>query len=237
MSEAAATPAPTPMIPPGSSPATTAPQTVTIALDDYHRYRSVEKDFADFKAAQAKELEAKEKARLDALAESGQHKQALEETRKAYDLKINEANGRYAQLEQAVYQKETRTTLAQALAGRTFNAKSPEHAAKVAAQVLSILEPQFEASRLSDGSIQVRHKATGRPAPDVLKEALDSEEFAHFFVTTNRGGAGTDATRTPGNPERPSGFKAIKDDFFSRQAALGTAGMGLGGFSPRPAGR
>ncbi len=219
----------------GSTPARVPSETVTIALDDYHRFRGIAKEFDAFKSAQAEALATKERERLDALADSGKHKQALEETRTTYEKQIQESRLRYADLETTVYQKETRTTLAQALAGRTFNGSKPEEQSMVASQLLAILEPQFEASRLADGSIQVRHKVTGRPAPDVLKEALDSPAFAHFFVPTNRGGAGSDATRSPGNPQKnPSGsFEAIKEGYFNNQAKLGTVGMGLAGLTRR----
>lgn len=224
---ASAAPVPTQVIPPGSIPTAVSPPMVNVLLDDVQRWRSQAAEFEQFKAAQARDLAAKEQERLNALAESGKWKQSLDETRASYDKQLGESQLRYSQLEQTVYAKETRTTLAQALTGRAFVGKTPEDQSAVASQLIGILEPQFETSRSADGGFVVRHKVTGRPATDVLKEALSSPAYAHFFSAETRGGSGTDATRSPGNPQQTSGLDALERDFFARQGQW--AGIGLGG--------
>jgi len=88
----------------------------------------------------------------------------------------------------------------------TFAGETTEDKAETARQLRAILEPQFETSRDATGVIITREKGTGRPATQVLSEAIASKKFAHFFAAQSRGGSGADGTRpaattsTDGNP-------------------------------------
>lgn len=225
-------------IAPGSSPATTSAPTVTIAVEDYQRFRGIEKQLLDFQSEKAKELDAKEQERLKALADAGKAEQALKEQRTSWESKLAESSTRYAELERGLFDREKNVTLAGALNSRTFSGSTPEHKAAQAAQLRMLLADRFETSRLTDGSLVVRDKASGRPAADVLTEALASPEFSHFFIPTSRGGSGVDATRTgmgpqqSANPHPPGTVQAIAWDFKAKNQLFPS--FGLTGIAPMP---
>lgn len=202
MPEEATTPVTPPVNPVFNAPPTGAPggppipPTVPLTIDEYNRLRGIERQHAEMTTQQQAALQKAEDARLLALAKAGEADKALTEQRAAYEQRVNEANTKYASLEQTLFSADKNSTLASALAGVTFAGETPEDKAETARQLRAILDPQFDTSRDASGQIITREKGTGRPAADVLKEALASKRFAHFFASQARPGSGTDGTRS-----------------------------------------
>jgi vancomycin resistance protein YoaR len=172
-------------------------------------------------------LQKAEDARLLALAKAGESERALAEQRTTYEQRVTEANTKYASLEQTLFSADKNATLASSLSGVTFAGETPEDKAETARQLRAILEPQFDTSRDASGAIITREKGTGRPAADVLKEALASKRFAHFFAAQSRGGSGTDGTR-PAATTQPivqSNLEAVAADYKARLGQFGSFGL------------
>ncbi len=174
---------------PTPTPSPTPPPTVPLAVDEYQRLRGIETQLAQFQAAKDAEIAAKEAERIKALADKGQVDQALEESRKAYEARLNESTAKYADLERQVFNERKGAVIVGAFAGRSFVGQTAEEQARTASQVRTLLEGQFETVRDATGSLVVRDKVTGRPAADVIRETLDSPAFAHFLAP--KGGTGT----------------------------------------------
>ena len=167
-------------------------------------------------------LEAKEAERLRALAEKGQIEEALAQQRKAWEQKHAEAVSRYTQLEQQVHAERKNSAIAEAFHGRTFVGETPEQKAATAAMVRRLLQDDFETTRDASGALVVREKVSGRPAAEVLRERLDSPQFAIFFAPSSRGGSGTEGTRPPASlqPTQPGSLEAIVSDWRNRQTPV-----------------
>ena len=161
------------------------------------------------------------------LAEKGQIEEALAQQRKAWEQKHAEALSRYTQLEQQVHAERTNTAIAEAFHGRTFVGETPEQRAATAAMVRRLLQDDFETTRDASGALVVREKVSGRPAAEVLRERLDSPQFAIFFAPSSRGGSGTDGTRPPANlqPTQPGSLDAIVADWRNRQSQYQSFGL------------
>jgi hypothetical protein len=208
MSEQAVTPpAPlTPVNPAFQAPPTGAPggppipPTVPLTVDEYNRLRGIERQHAEMTTQQQAALQKAEDARLLALAKAGEAEKALSEQRTALEQRLAAETTKYQSLEQTLFRADKNSTLASALAGVTFAGETPEDKAETARQLRAILDPQFDTSRDASGQIITREKGTGRPAADVLKEALASKRFAHFFASQARPGSGTDGTRSSATP-------------------------------------
>jgi hypothetical protein len=236
MSEQAVTtpaPATTPVNPAFQAPPTGAPggppipPTVPLTVDEYNRLRGIERQYGEMTTQQQAALQKAEDARLLALAKAGESERALAEQRTTYEQRVTEANTKYASLEQTLFSADKNATLASSLSGVTFAGETPEDKAETARQLRAILEPQFDTSRDASGQIITREKGTGRPAADVLKEALASKRFAHFFAAQSRGGSGTDGTR-PAATTQPivqSNLEAVAADYKARLGQFGSFGL------------
>ncbi|MGC8642196.1 MAG: hypothetical protein ACP5XB_20220 [Isosphaeraceae bacterium] len=188
-----------------------APTTIPLSVEEYQRLRSLERQIEDFQKLQQATLEAKEADRLRLMAEKGQIEEALDQQRRTWEQKHNEVQNRYNQLEQQVHTERRDRAIIEALHGRSFVGDTPEQRSAKAAMVQRVLRDDFETTRDASGALVVRDKATGRPAADVLRERLDSSEFAFFFTPSSRGGSGADGTRLPASPtlNQPGSLDAI----------------------------
>jgi len=203
------------------------PPTVPLTIEEYHRLRSLEKQLEEFQKGQQAALESKEAERLRALAEKGQIEEALDQQRKSWEQKHAEALSRYTQLEQQVHAERKNTAIMEGFHGRSFVGETPEQKAAAAAMVRRLLQDDFETTRDASGALVVREKISGRPAAEVLRERLDSSQFAIFFAPSSRGGAGTDGTRPPPSPQstQPGSLDAIVADWRNRQSQYQSFGL------------
>ena len=209
---------------PGGPP---APPTIPLTVEEYQRLRSLEKQLEEFQRLQQSALEAKEAERLRLLAEKGQIEEALAQQRTAWEQKHTEVLSRYTQLEHQVHAERKNTAIVEAFHGRSFVGETPEQRSATAAMVRRLLQEDFETTRDATGALVVREKVTGRLAADVLRERLDSPQFAIFFAPSSRGGSGADGTRPPANPQstQPGSLDAIAADWRNRQTQYQSFGL------------
>jgi hypothetical protein len=205
---------------PGSS-------TIPLSVEEYQRLRSLEKQLEEYRDLQQSMLEAKEVERLRVLAEKGQVEEALAQQRKTWEQKHAEAVSRYTQLEQQVHAERASAAIAESFYGRTFVGDTPEQRSATAAMVRRLLQDEFETTRDASGSLTVRDKVSGRPAAEVLRERLNSPQFAIFFAPSSRGGSGSDGTRLPASlqPNQPGSLEAIVSDWRNRQNKYQSFGL------------
>src|SRR5436305_1204453 len=113
-----ATPGPAPATPPhpdltrppvGATGGPPVPPTVPLTVDEYQRLRGIERQLDEYRTAQQRALDEKEQARLQALADKGKVQEALEEQRKSWESKHNEAITKYAALETQIVQERKAT--------------------------------------------------------------------------------------------------------------------------------
>lgn len=214
--------------PTGAAGGPPIPVTVPVTVEEFQRLIGIARAHEANQVENAAKLQKAEDARLVALAKAGEHERALTEQRTAYEQRVTDANTKYASLEQTLFTADKNATLASALAGVTFAGEAPEDKAETARQLRAILEPQFDTSRDATGQIITREKGTGRPAAQVLSEALASKRFAHFFASQSRPGSGTDGTRssaTPQNAFQPGSLDAVSADYKARLAQHGSFGL------------
>jgi hypothetical protein len=168
-------PAPTPL-PPGPPAPPPPPATkVELPADEVARLYSVSREFARFQAEREEsERKLREEATL-AQARKGELEQAFNAMKADHE-------GRYTALQTAYLASETERTVAAALNGFSF--RSPA----AAEQAQAILRGALE-SRIESGRVVVTDRTTGRPAADVIRERLGSDDFAHFLAP--KGHAGT----------------------------------------------
>ena len=196
------------------------PPTVPLTVDEYNRLRGLETQLSQFQAEKQAAIDAKEKERIQALADAGKVKEALEAREKWFAEKQAEAAKKHSELETQYFGEKINAALYEATSGLSF---ASDHAAGMCRQ---LLRDQLEARREADGSIKVIDKASGRPAADVLRERLSDESLAFFFKPTTRGGSGSDGARHPAPPQQPpqpGSLDAIADAWKAGQ----TEGFGL----------
>jgi hypothetical protein len=212
---------------PSAPPAPPAPTTVPLSVEEYQRLRSLEKQLEEFQKLQQCALEAKEAERLRLLAEKGQIEEALAQQRTAWEQKHAEVLSRYSQLENQVHTERKNMAIVEAFHGRSFVGETTEQRNATAAMVRRLLEDDFETTRDAGGALAVREKLTGRPAFDVLRERLESPQFALFFAPYSRGGSGADGTRPPASPQlsQPGSLDAIVADWRNRQTQYQSFGL------------
>ncbi|QEH38657.1 hypothetical protein OJF2_72630 [Aquisphaera giovannonii] len=215
---------------PNPSPAAgpqAAPPSIHLSVEEYQRLRTLEQQLDEVRKAQQAAIEAKEAERLRALAEKGQVEEALTQQRKSWEQKHAEATARYSQLEQQVHAERKAAVIAESFEGRSFLGETAEQRAATALMVRRLLQDDFETARDASGALVVRERATGRSASEALRDRLDSPQFAIFFAPSSRGGAGTDGTRPPANPQssQPGSLDAIVADWRSRQNQYQSFGL------------
>jgi hypothetical protein len=174
----------------------------------YQAWEAERLELVKFKQEAQKQFEAKEAERLAALAKAGKIEEALTETRNQGEIKHREAEQRYQALESAWLAEKKTAAIAEALNGRTFIGQDP---ARTAGMLRKLLADEIEAARDSQGNPTVYARSTRQPADLYLKERLESPDLAIFFAPSQRGGAGTDGTRSAGPPQpiQPGSVEAI----------------------------
>jgi hypothetical protein len=194
---AAPTPAPVAATPP--APPAASPPTIPLTVEEYQRLRETERRLGEFQAEKARELQDKESARLKALADKGESDKALAEQRATYEARVQEASDRYANLESLYLGEKKANVIGDALAGIKFVSPDAERDARAKLAVA------VTAARDAAGTIVVRDP-TGRPAADVIREALASPAYAHFLAADARGGThrGSAATTAADPPAAPT---------------------------------
>jgi hypothetical protein len=186
--------------PPALVPAAPAShEKVTLSAEEFRRLLAKENQANAAEAEQVRLRYEKQQAEIAAATEAGNHKKALDLAAQQHQEKLNAveaarvtAEAKAAQQEREILGSKVETQVSASFAGRAF--VSPE----AQAQAQQILSGQVEAVRGPDNAVVLREKATGRPAAEFLKEALDSRAFAHFQAAGSAGGAGSQGGDKPG---------------------------------------
>ncbi len=226
-------PAPQPAVsrglsdPPVGSPSPVA-ATIPLTVPEYQRLIALEASFAQVKAEQQAALEAKEADKARLLAEKGQVEEGLKLATSQWEAKFRDATKKYEDLETSLLSERLDASLASSFAGRQFAGETPESQSVAASQLRLILKPQFESFRDASGAIVVRDKASLRPAAEVVKEALASPMYAHFFAPTSRGGTGSDGSRPPATQQETKPG-TLEDIAAKYRAVRGGSGFGMFG--------
>jgi hypothetical protein len=179
----------TPNPTPSPTPSPTPPPKVELTIEEYQRYRGLETRIADIEREKQAEIDAKEAARLAAIADKEGAQAALDQQRTTLEAKIAEREQKYQKLEQQTLAAERSAVISQALAGRAFAGETAEDQAEAARQLKSILEQDVEVIRDANGKPIAKDRLTGRPADQVIREALEGRKYAHFLA--RKGGDGT----------------------------------------------
>ncbi len=228
----APTPAPSPDLtrpPTGAPGGPPIPPTVPLTVEEYQRLRGLEHQLAEFHRSQAAAADAAEATRLKLVADKEGAEKALDQQRTAWEAKHAESVTRYNQLEQGIFHERRDAVLGAALQGRDFVGSTPEQKAAAAGHVRRLLADDFETRRDASGSLVVLQKVSGRPAAEVLREVLDSPEYALYFVPSSRGGSGADGTRSPAAPPTTNQFAAqVMADYAAKHGGGQYPSIGLG---------
>lgn len=162
---------------------------VSITVSQYQAQIARDREYAEFKAAQAVELEKREQAKIKALAEKGDIEKALEETKKSAFARQQEAEGKLAALLQSLADKERDAAIRKGVSGRQFVGGDEATRAKAAATFEKLAREKLAASQDGQGGWLVKDPNTGRSADDVLAELAAEHSF--LFAATTQGGSGS----------------------------------------------
>src|SRR5437764_14293916 len=155
-----------PAIPAVTPPA--APAMVPLTVEEYQRLRGMERELADTRAEKARQVEEAERQKSLAIAAKEGAEKGLEAERNRLEARIVESQAKYADLERQYLSEKKAVAVADALSGIKFVSPEAER------QMRQLLEPQFAATRDNAGQPVVRDAVTGRPAADVIREAIPS---------------------------------------------------------------
>lgn len=213
---------------PGEQRTTPAPPSVSLPVDEYQRFRGLERQLADYQTAKQAEVDAKEQERIKALADKGEIESALNEQKRIWETKHLDAEKRFKELEGQILAEKYESTVSAFMTEVEWVGDTPEQRAEAALMFKLRVQSDLETVRLADGSIKVRDKASGRPAAEVLRERLSDPKLSFLIASKNRGGSGGDGTRTPANqnaPE-PGSLEAIAADYKAKQGRYAPMGLG-----------
>lgn len=127
---------------------------------------------------------------------------------------------RLESLETQYRAEKVNSELGNALANRQFASDA------AAAQVRQLLAARAELRQVN-GVPTVVDRVSGRPLAEAAREALASEEFAHFLAAATRGGSGvTNAPLGYGVERPPARYSVIGDDYAAPPDKLG-GGLGI----------
>jgi hypothetical protein len=205
-----------------SSPATPndGPKSITLSAEEVVRLYSQVRELEAIRAQHAAELQAREDARLAAMAEAGKAKEAIERLRADAEAKL-------AARTNAFLNAERSRAVSDLIAGRPFASDA------AATQLRLLLEAQVEAVLDDSGSVALRDRVSGRPAIDVLREQLDSPAFAHFFRASSQSGIGASGSlHNPAPNTPPQSYQDQLIAAFKQQLSSPSGALGLG--IPRP---
>lgn len=214
--------------PPPAAAAPPAPEspkpapTISLSVDEYQRFRSLETQLAEVSKAQQAALDAKEQERLKILADKEGAEKALAEQRTSWETKHAEAVAAHSRLEAEIFTERKEGAIAAAFAGRTFAGDTPEQKSFTAGAVRRLLVDELETTRDAAGALHVREKGTGRPAAEVLKEKLDSPQFAVFLSASKTGGTGAGGDKPsladPSKPPEPGSIAESVSNFMKARS-------------------
>jgi hypothetical protein len=154
---------------------------VPLASDEYLRLRSAQQELEQLRQQQAQQLFAAEQARLQEVVHREGATRALQEQRGLYEARLAQIQAEYQNIRNATLNERKATVITEHLAGKQFNASTPDQVPIVANQVRHLLEQRFETVPDATGNMIVREKMTGQDARQVLPLILNGPEFAHFF--------------------------------------------------------
>lgn len=185
--------------PPVSAP--TAPTAISISADEFARLRSSDEALKAFQKQQSEAVAKAEQDRLEALAAKGQADQLLKELRETNTKLANEWNEKYTSLESSYHGEKKAAVVATATSGVQWVSDFARD------QALAVINTELTTVKAADGSIQVVHKLTGRPASQYIAEQLSSAAYAHFQKATATGGSGSQGGSRPApHEEAPKSF-------------------------------
>lgn len=167
-----------------------AEPTVTLTVSQYQAQMERDREYAEYKAAQAAALEAKENARLKAMAEKGDVEKALAETREREERRYKELETKHSALLQRLADQHRDAAISAAVAGRKFVGQTDEIRAQAARDFQDIVRAsgRFSAAQDERGEWVVKETATGRPAKEVLAEIVKAKSY--LFAAETDGGVG-----------------------------------------------
>lgn len=173
---AVAAPAATPTTPVAAPAAPVAQTVISLTPEEFTRLREAEIKLQNIELQAKQQVEDKERERLIALGEQGKAREAL-----------TELEGRYKNETTDLRDKYHRTLLTNDIARATLSIGWVS--SEAAKQANSLLASEFEVVDVN-GSTIVRHKATGKPASEVIPNLIASSEYTHFQKPTTTGGTG-----------------------------------------------
>ena len=176
-----------------ATPPPTTPVMIQITTEEYRQSLERDRKLADIEAQRRRDEEAKEAARLKAIAEKGDYERAMTELRTGLEAKAAKEAELRAAAEAKLLDREKDLVIAASLAGTDWRS---ELAAKDA---MTILRDRFEAATDSAGNVAVVEKSTRRPAAEVLAQWKVSPAADHFVRPTSQGGAGATGSNNPGS--------------------------------------
>jgi hypothetical protein len=182
----------------------TAPQTVTIPLEQLNAFTSMQARLAKIEeerqaaAAEAKRIEA------ETLAAKGQLEKALQDLRKQSEDAVNAERARLAQTEERAQRYALDGELSRVLSGQNLVPGGAD-------QLTQLWRGQFIVEPQGD-SFHVR-TPTFQSVQDFVAAQLAKPEYAHFVRAQGYGGAGagggTTAPTSPANPAPASEPKTL----------------------------
>jgi hypothetical protein len=180
-----ATPTPTP---PPTQAASAAATKIEVTPEEYKRFLDNQTRLGEIEAQHRADSEAKEAARLKALADKGQAEEAMAQLRTSKDAEIQRERERANGYEREILSGHKSSVIADALLGADFVSDEAARDARL------ILDGRFESVRDANGTVTCREKGTGRPASEVIQEWRGTKASAHYLKPTTTGGAGTTGT-------------------------------------------
>jgi len=187
--------------PPVQAPAPAPPTVVSVSADEFARLRSSDEALKAFQKQQSEAVAKAEQERLEALAAKGEADLLLKELRETNSKLKAEWNEKYTNLESTYHGEKKVAVVATSTSGVQWVSDFARD------QALAVINSELTTVKATDGSIQVVHKLTGRPASQCIAEQLASPAFSHFQKATATGGSGSQGGSRPAPmDEAPKSF-------------------------------
>lgn len=199
---------------------------VPITSAEYQRLVTAAAERDTLATQRENDRRAAEEARLREVARAEGAETALTQQREAWARDLEAERQRARDVETRWHRAERERTIAGQLGGVPF--VSPE----AAGQVRQLLEGRFETRTDATGAIVVQEVGTGRPAADVIREALATPAFAHFIRPTAGGGAGAQ-TPNPAGGVGQGAMNPIEAHLFGALRGQVMPDQPVPGFGPR----
>jgi hypothetical protein len=188
------------VIPPGSSPTpaptpastATAPQTVTIPLEQLQVFTALQSRVAQLETEKTQREQQAREEQVKLLAAKGEAENAVKALRDAKDAEIQSERARLLQTEERAKRYALDGELARALASQ------PLVSAAAASQLANIFRNEFQVHAEGD-SFNVRTATYETPSQFVASQ-LAKPDFAHFVRASSQGGTGGQTAQTAATP-------------------------------------